>query len=127
MGGNEITEFAGRYPARVEGLVYLEAGYDWSDSKFRSGLRSLSAATSALASLDGYRTWYRQTWFGDTPWTPGLEAYLRDITQVQPDGRVQPVPSGPVLEALSASNASSPRDYRRVRAPALALYATSFL
>jgi pimeloyl-ACP methyl ester carboxylesterase len=127
MGGNEITEFAGRYPDRVEGLVFLEAGYDWSDSKFQSEFPSLSPDTSALRSLDAYRTWYRQTWFGDIPWTPGLEAYLRDITRVDPDGSVHPVPSGSVLEAVSASNAHSSRDYGRVRAPALALYAASFL
>jgi pimeloyl-ACP methyl ester carboxylesterase len=108
MGGNEITEFAGRYPDRVAGLVYLEAGYDWSDSKFQGEFPSLGPDASALRSLDAYRTWYRQTWFGNTPWTPGLEAYLRDITRVDPDGSVHPVPSGPVLEALSASKRTRP-------------------
>src|SRR5262245_41077828 len=34
MGGDEITEFAGRYPERVEKLIYLEGGYDWSDPAF---------------------------------------------------------------------------------------------
>ena len=34
MGGNEITAFAGRYPARVDKLVYLESAYDWSDPTF---------------------------------------------------------------------------------------------
>jgi hypothetical protein len=37
------------------------------------------------------------------------------------------VPSGPILDALAASNANSSRDYRTVRAPALAIYAASFL
>jgi hypothetical protein len=77
--------------------------------------------------LDAYRRWYRQTWFGDTPWTLGLEAYLRDITRIDADGRVHPVPSGAVLDALFMSNANSSRNYRRVRAPALALYASEFL
>lgn len=127
MGGNEITEFAGRYPDRVERLVYLEAGYDWSDSRFQGEFPSLAPDASALRSLDAYRVWYRQTWFGNTPWPPALEAYLRDITRVDPDGSVHPVPGGAVLEALNASNANSSRDYRRVRAPALVLYAASFL
>jgi pimeloyl-ACP methyl ester carboxylesterase len=127
MGGNEITEFAGRYPDRVDKLVYIEAGYDWSNSRFQKEFPSLAPDTSALRSLDAYRRWYRQTWFGNTAWTPGLEAYLRDITRIDPDGRVHPVPSGAVLDALSVSNATSTRDYRRVQAPALALYATSFL
>jgi len=127
MGGNEITEFAGRYPDRVDRLVYLEAGYDWSDSTFQKEFPSLGPDASVLRSLDAYRSWYRRTWFGNTPWTPGLEAYLRDITRLDPDGSVHPVPSGSVLDALLASNANSSRDYRRVRAPALALYAASFL
>jgi hypothetical protein len=58
---------------------------------------------------------------------PGLEAYLRDITHIAADGRAQPKPSGAVLDALVASNFHSPRRYREVRAPALALYAPSFL
>src|ERR1700757_5086068 len=33
LGGNEITEFAAKYPGRVDKLVYLEAGYDWSYPK----------------------------------------------------------------------------------------------
>jgi pimeloyl-ACP methyl ester carboxylesterase len=122
MGGNEITDFAGRYPERVEGLIYLEAGYDWSDPKFQTEYPSIKPDASAFASLDAYRTWYRQTWFGNTPWTPGLEAYLRDIVRIETDGKIHPVPSGPVLEALLASNANSHRDYGKVRAPALAFY-----
>src|SRR5262245_27415440 len=82
MGGNEITEFAGRYPDRVANLVFLEAGYDWSNSDFQRKFPPLTADAAALASLDAYRRWYRQTWFGNTEWTPGLEAYLRDITHI---------------------------------------------
>ena len=127
MGGNEITEFAGRYPDRVDKLVYLEAGYDWSDPSIQKDFPAFNPEPSALRSLDAYRSWYRRTWFGNTPWTPGLEAYLRDIIRVSADGTVHPVPSGPVLDALVASWASSSRDYRRVRAPALAIYSASFL
>ena len=126
MGGNEITAFAGLYPDRVEGLVYLEAGYDWSEPAFQKDFPPVAPDASALRSLDAYRTWYRETWFGNAPWTQGLEAYLRDIVRIDPDGRVQPLPSGPVFDALAASNANSHRDYRRVRTPALALYAGSF-
>src|SRR5262245_51209687 len=100
MGGNEETEFAGRYPERVDKLVYLEAAYDWSYSKYQSDFPALSPTASDLQSLDAYRVWYRRTWFGDTPWTSGLEAYLRDITTVAADGSVHPVPSGQVLDAL---------------------------
>jgi pimeloyl-ACP methyl ester carboxylesterase len=127
MGGNEATAFAARYGDRIEKVVYLEAAYDWSYAPFQKGFPTLNPQTPDLRSLDAYRVWYRRTWFGDTPWTPGLEAYLRDITTVASDGTVHPVPSGSVLDALAASNANSSRNYRDVKAPALALYAESFL
>ena len=71
MGGNEITAFAAAHPERVAGLVYLEAGYDWSDVRFQKEFPALAADDTALRSLDAYRAWYRRTWFGDTAWTPG--------------------------------------------------------
>jgi pimeloyl-ACP methyl ester carboxylesterase len=125
MGGNEITAFAARYPDRVEKLIYLESGYDWSDSTFQKAFPVPNPDPAALLSLDAYRVWYHRTWFGDAPWTPGLEAYLRDIVRIDSAGAVHPIPSGPVLDSLVASNASSSRDYSKVRAPALALYASS--
>jgi pimeloyl-ACP methyl ester carboxylesterase len=127
MGGNEITEFAAKYPERVNGLIYLEAAYDWSYPKYQADFPAINPDATALGSLDAYRAWYRAAWFGATPWTPGLEAYLRDITRINRDGRVQPVPSGAVLDAVAASNAHSSRDYRHVRAPVLAIYASSLL
>jgi hypothetical protein len=73
-----------------------------------------------------YRTYYRRMWYGDIPWTPGLEAELRDMVRIEANGRIQPVPYGAALEAFS-SLATASRDYRPVKAPALALYASSFL
>ena len=127
MGGNEITAFAAAYPDRVEKLIYLEGGYDWSDSTFQAQFHPADPEPATLNSLDAYRVWYRRTWFGDTPWTVGLEAYLRDIVRIDSSGGVHPIPAGTVLDSLVASNASSPRDYSRVHAPTLALYASSFL
>lgn len=127
MGGNEITAFAAKYPERVEKLIYLEAGYDWSDSTFQTQFRPPEPDEETLRSLDAYRVWFRRTWFGDVPWTPGLEAYLRDVVRIDSAGGVQPIPAGAVLDSLVASNASSSREYAKVRAPVLALYASSFL
>jgi pimeloyl-ACP methyl ester carboxylesterase len=130
MGGNEITAFAARHPERVEKLVYLESGYDWSDAaflrEFGAALEALAPDAAALASLDAYRAWYRATWLDDGPWTPGLEAYLRDTLRIGAGGRVHPLPNERVFAALFASLAAPPRDYARVQAPALALYAPVF-
>ena len=131
MGGNEITAFAGRYPERVDKLVYLDSGYDWSDpaflAAFTDALAAIAPDAEALASLDAYRRWYRSAWLGETvPWSDGLEAYLRDSASLSADGRVEPRPGGKVFEQLFASLAAPPRDYAAVRAPALVLYASPF-
>ena len=130
MGGNEITAFAGQYPSRVERLVYLEAGYDWSTPAFFTAFGEMLAVNgpgaTAVRSLDAFRAWYRAAWLGDTPWTNGLEAYLRDRAQPDASGTLHPVPAGKSVDALVATLGAWRRDYTKVRAPALALYATAF-
>lgn len=131
MGGDEITEFAGRYPERVDKLIYLEGGYDWSDPAFFAPFMDIlavnNAAPSALASLDDLRAWYHPAWIGrEVPWTPALEAFLRDAVRIAPSGAVDPIPSVPVFEALLKTLGSWRRDYTKVRVHALALYGTYF-
>jgi pimeloyl-ACP methyl ester carboxylesterase len=129
MGGDEITELAGRYPDRVAKLVYLEAGYDWSDPVFFKAFSQMLEVNSPqpadLRSLDTLRAWNRKVWFPDVRWSAGLEAYLRDMAQPSL-GKLDVTPAGPVFEAVFATLGSWKRDYRRVRAPALAIYASSF-
>jgi pimeloyl-ACP methyl ester carboxylesterase len=131
MGGDEVTEFAGRYPDRVEKLIYLEGGYDWSDPAFFKPFTEMLAVNSAgaadLRSLDALRTWYHAAWVGsDVQWTSALEAFLRDAVRIEGNGAVSPVPSLKVFEALLDTLGTWRRDYTKVRAPALALYGTAF-
>ncbi len=130
MGGNEITGFATRYPERTLGLVYLEAGYDWSDPAFWTALGqcpvSLAPDETALQSLDNFRTWARKFWLTEIEWTNGLEAHLHQVTRIQPDGTIQPVPVPEVSESLIEGLSTSKRDYTGVQAPALALYSPLF-
>lgn len=131
MGGDEITEFAGRYPERVDKLVYLEGGYDWSDPAFFGPFMDILGVNAAdpavLASLDKLRTWYQVAWIsGGVPWTNALEAFLRDAVRIEANGAVAPIPTLEVFEALLRTLGSWRRDYTKVRAPALALYATAF-
>jgi pimeloyl-ACP methyl ester carboxylesterase len=130
MGGNEITQFAGRFPERVHKLVYLDSGYDWTDPNFWKSFGEILGSNvpneSTLSSLNLYRSWYRAFWFGNIPWTSGLESYLRDGTRISNDGKVQPIPVDKVFEPLFASLATPPRNYSKVRAPAIALYAVTF-
>jgi pimeloyl-ACP methyl ester carboxylesterase len=131
MGGDEITEFAGRYPERVEKLVYLEGGYDWSDASFFEPFTKILAVNSAdpavLRSLDDLRAWYCAAWVGsNVQWTSALEAFLRDAVRIEGNGAVSPVPSLQVFEPLLNTLGTWRRDYTKVRAPALALYGTVF-
>ena len=129
MGGNEITAFAGGHPERVDRLVYLEAGYDWSAPEFCGPFEEILGAVEPrdadLASLDAIRAWFRATWLGDSPWTPGLEAYIRDAAQPDSGGSLHPAPRPEVFRELLATLRSWRRDYTKVRAPALALYSTT--
>lgn len=131
MGGNEITRFAGLYPDRVEKLIYLESGYDWTDPEFlkgfAKGLQAVIPNSNDLRSIDAYKNWYHNAWHGkENAWTQGLDAYIRDITRIDNRGRVTSVPDEKIFKALFQSLASPPRDYTRVKAPVLALYATRF-
>jgi len=131
MGGNEITRFAGLYPERVGKLIYLEAGYDFNETAFMEAFAGAMARTgpdpSAFQSLEAFREWMHGSVFGrNVTWSPGLEHYLRDVTRVGSDGRIETLPSGPVFRALFHSVAASHRDYTRVQAPCLFLYASAF-
>jgi pimeloyl-ACP methyl ester carboxylesterase len=128
--GADITRFAAVAPGRVGKLVYLDAAYDWSDPTFVSELEKMVIANAAdltdLASLDFYRDWFREAWLGAQPWTPGLEAFLRDRVQVADDGHVVSRTPNLVQRQLFAGLSAPPPPYARLRAPALALYASSF-
>ncbi|HEX4932583.1 MAG TPA: alpha/beta hydrolase, partial [Gemmatimonadaceae bacterium] len=125
MGGNEITAAAGMYPDRVEKIVYLDGAYDWADPMFNGSLGDLPIAldppAEARASFDAYKAWWVPTW-----WPGGdvrrVEAYLRDISGLQPDGTLQPVPDSATTARAFAALLSEHRDYRKVKAPALAIY-----
>jgi len=130
MGGNEITAAAGLYPDRVEKIVYLDGGYDWADPGFAAGLPelpiSLDPPPAARASFTAYTAWWIPSW-----WPGGdlarVEAYLRDLANVQPDGTLSPVPDSANAERAFAALLSEHRDYRKVKAPALAIYSDIFL
>lgn len=130
MGGNEITAMAGTHPERVDRIVYIDAGYDWGDPVCAEAFKSIpahvtQASPGAMASIDAYRAEFG----GMLPAVsdPSLfEGWMRDTVVVQPDGTVRSTMSESLGEALFTSLLSEPRDYTRVRAPALAIYADTF-
>ena len=78
MGGNEITRFAERYPDRAAGIIYFEAGYDWSDSAMVRLLGSLpiplSPTPADLESFPAYRSWWGRWHWPNGTLTASAEA-----------------------------------------------------
>lgn len=129
MGGDELTFMAGAHPDRVDRLVYLEGGYDWADSgpMFAGFPSGMDPTASAMRSIDAWRGYIRTVWMPAVLDSSRFEAMIRDVVVVQSDGTVRPAISDSVARALDAAQAATHRDYTKVRSPALALYAASFL
>jgi pimeloyl-ACP methyl ester carboxylesterase len=131
MGGNEITAMADRHPERVDRIVYLDGAYDWSDPACVAAFKvlpvPLNPPASALVSLDAYRAHQRTLLFPTVRDASRLEAYIRDLVVSQPDGTVRQRVSDNVADALLNTLFTDRRDYTKVRSPALAIYAETFL
>lgn len=130
MGGNEITEFAIRYPERTDKLIYLESGYDLSDEGFQTVLKTIPNSPFPdkvdLHSLDVYRSWYHKFWFGDIEWNHVLESNLIASISINSDSSVMTKPNGHISKSFLKSIMSYRRDYVKIQAPALAIYANTF-
>ena len=131
MGGNEITMMAGSHPERVDRIVYLDGAYDWADPAVRTAFDSLpvnlAPTPDALVSLGAFRAWQIRAFFPAVTDTTRLEAYVRDLVDLQADGTVRPVMSDSVYQAMFVVLVTDRRDYTKVKAPALAIYTETFL
>ena len=131
LGGNEITAMAVLHPGRVAALVYLDAGYDWHDPEYEAAFRALpqilfNTPAAATESLGAYLAYERAIDYTQLDDMRRIDAYLCDSVVVQPDGHVRPKNPQNVMHALMDSLwTDPPREYRRVRAPALAFFAES--
>ena len=87
---------------------------------------SLDPPAGARVSFDAYKAWWTPSWWpgGDVT---RVEAYLRDLANVQSDGTLSPVPDSANAARAFAALLSEHRDYRKVKAPALAIYSDIFL
>jgi pimeloyl-ACP methyl ester carboxylesterase len=133
LGGNEITAMAALHPERVDRLVYLDAGYDWADPDYETAFHAIppelfETPAAAMKSLDAYIAYEKSSDYTQLDDIRRVEAYLDETVVVRPDGSVQPRISADVMAALTASLwTNPPRDYRRIRAPALAIFANSMV
>jgi non-heme chloroperoxidase len=117
IAGDELTAFAGRYPARVTGLVYLDAAYDHSG--IRAALREspppppmLPADSASPAAVQAYLL---RVYGMRIP-----ETQLRAIGRYNAAGRLvgDVTPQG--IDTLMLVGCGHP-NYSAVRAPALVI------
>jgi pimeloyl-ACP methyl ester carboxylesterase len=129
MGGNEVTGMATYYPDRVDRIVYLDGGYDWADPSCRKAIRAIAMASdlpkSIFDSLDHYRAFWKSAIPGIRPFSR-LEASIRESVIVRPDGTVRFRTREAEFLRVRRALFTYRRDYARVRAPALSIYAASF-
>jgi pimeloyl-ACP methyl ester carboxylesterase len=131
MGGDEITAFAAKYPEQVDKLVYLDAGYDFTSASFYKPFQKLLGVTGPGAagtrSIDSLRAWYHAAWVGSSvEWTTGLESYVRDIAQMDRMGIPHIAPNAQAYGAMVTTLTTWRRQYGKVQAPALAIYASTW-
>ena len=130
LGGSDITAMASTHPERVDGIVYLEGGYDWGDPALADAFKSLPIdflpSASAMSSLDAYRKYQKEIWFPAVSDTSRFEAYIRELVAVQSDGTVQPRMTDSVTQEVLRTTLTDRRDYTNFRTPALAIYADTF-
>jgi non-heme chloroperoxidase len=116
IAGDELTAFAGAYPARVSRLVYLDAAYDHSNLDFGPPFwLPMTAADST--SPRAVQAYLQRTYGMRIP-----EAQLRAIGRYDAAGRLTADVTPPVIDSLMLAGCGHP-DYARVRAPALLIYA----
>ena len=118
IAGAEITRFAARYPDRVDKLVYLDSAHDFDGyDKLLAANPSwpppvvLPTTGSHNDSLDAWRDWGKRDLWGY--WSEALE-----VDRVRTNDADSFAIRGIVRDAEA-----HPKEYSRVRAPALALSA----
>ena len=129
FGGNEITRFAERFPARVSRLVYLDAAFEQShpgQAAVFATLPPLPQPTPAdFASLTTFRRFAQSVWYPRIEWTPTMEAVLRDFAAVGPDGHVT-IPSDSVAPSMTEIMVRNRRNYSGIRCPVLVIVPEHF-
>ncbi|MFL5494046.1 MAG: alpha/beta fold hydrolase [Gemmatimonadales bacterium] len=119
IAGDELTAFAGRYPARVTALVYLDAAYDHSGvarlvREFPAPTPMLTPDSATPAAVQAYLL---RAFGMRIP-----EAQLRAIGRYDSSGKLVANVTPEAIDSSIIAGSGHP-DYAVVRAPALAIYA----
>ncbi len=119
IAGDELTAFAGAYPARVTSLVYFDAAYDHSNLRQMLGQFPAPPPMQARdsASPAAVQAYLRRTYGMHIP-----EAQLRAIARYDSSGHLVGDVTPPTIDSLILAGCGHP-NYSAVRAPALVIYA----
>lgn len=136
IGGYELTHFAARYPSRVAGLIYLDAGSDpvSADSIRRANAGALAAVEGLprppaapspppenADSASGRAAWAYRVRVGLTDNTESAVRAAYFYEGFNPyNANNNPVPG----KMLAAIRADGPTPFNKVSAPALFIFAT---
>ena len=128
IAGNELTRFAGRFPERVQGLIYLDTSFDYTVNGDTGGenLPANKALAEPVATPEDNQSMQAAIAFQQRKfkrWWPALEANLRDALELQPDGSVRPNTPESVETAMDTAAHKFSPDYTEVRAPSLVITA----
>jgi pimeloyl-ACP methyl ester carboxylesterase len=128
IAGNELTRFAGRFPERVQGLIYLDTSFDYTVDGDTGGeeLPTNQALAEPVATPEDSQSMQAAIAFQRRKfkaWWPPLEANLRDALDVQPDGSVRPNTPESVETAMDTAAHTFSPDYTQVRVLSLVITA----
>lgn len=124
FGGSELNGLGARHPGRVDRLVYLDSGFDfWTlnrSPEWKSGV--LRSPQPPIAVYEDDSAWSWTLWAERLSGPDYPEAEVRMLYQFDADGRfVGGTDVDSTVQRLVTN--TEPTRLRRIRAPALALYA----
>jgi pimeloyl-ACP methyl ester carboxylesterase len=128
IAGNELTRFAGLYPGRTQGLVYLDTAFDYTvnpdgaseDIPKNPLLEEPRPGPEDGRSLQAAIAFFRRN---SKNWGLAQEANLRDSLDFHADGSVSLNTPSEVNDAMETAAHSYSPDYKAVRAPSLVMTA----
>jgi non-heme chloroperoxidase len=131
IAGEELSSVGTRYPTRIAGLVYLDAGYlyayqnpasrdlapelDAVQKRVEQLMPSVPPTDADLTSFSTFRAWQTRSQGVEFP-----EAEARQIVETGPDGHIAHARTQPAIaQAIRAGQ----QRFTEIRVPILAIYA----
>lgn len=129
LAGAELTRIAARFPTRVRRLVYVDAAYDRAAQQRYDAVATIPRFATPMtaadrATVESYLAYQRRARLDLARfWGPAVERDYRASIELDSTGVRWHHPLARYGEMIDGASRGAP-EYAKVRAPALALYAT---